>query len=28
MNDCNKCMVSIDSGTRCVIDHREPLAIH
>ena len=24
---CNKCMVSIFSGTRCVIDHPEPLAI-
>jgi 2,4-dienoyl-CoA reductase-like NADH-dependent reductase (Old Yellow Enzyme family) len=24
---CNKCMVSIYSGTRCVIDHPEPLAI-
>src|SRR5688572_20581473 len=24
---CNKCMVSIYSGTRCVIDHPEPLVI-
>jgi 2,4-dienoyl-CoA reductase-like NADH-dependent reductase (Old Yellow Enzyme family) len=24
---CNKCMVSIFSGTRCVIDHPEPLRI-
>lgn len=24
---CNKCMVSIFSGTRCVIDHPQPLAI-
>jgi 2,4-dienoyl-CoA reductase-like NADH-dependent reductase (Old Yellow Enzyme family) len=24
---CNKCMVSIYSGTRCVIDHPEPLKI-
>ncbi len=24
---CNKCMVSIYSGTRCVIDHPEPLQI-
>lgn len=24
---CNKCMVSIYSGTRCVIDHPEPLRI-
>jgi 2,4-dienoyl-CoA reductase-like NADH-dependent reductase (Old Yellow Enzyme family) len=24
---CNKCMVSIFSGTRCVIDHPEPLEI-
>jgi 2,4-dienoyl-CoA reductase-like NADH-dependent reductase (Old Yellow Enzyme family) len=24
---CNKCMVSIYSGTRCVIDHPEPLTI-
>lgn len=24
---CNKCMVSIYSGTRCVIDHPEPLPI-
>jgi 2,4-dienoyl-CoA reductase-like NADH-dependent reductase (Old Yellow Enzyme family) len=24
---CNKCMISIYSGTRCVIDHPEPLKI-
>jgi 2,4-dienoyl-CoA reductase-like NADH-dependent reductase (Old Yellow Enzyme family) len=24
---CNKCMVSIYSGTRCVIDHPEPLEL-
>jgi 2,4-dienoyl-CoA reductase-like NADH-dependent reductase (Old Yellow Enzyme family) len=24
---CNKCMVSIYSGTRCVVDHPEPLVI-
>jgi 2,4-dienoyl-CoA reductase-like NADH-dependent reductase (Old Yellow Enzyme family) len=24
---CNKCMVSIYTGTRCVIDHPEPLAL-
>ena len=24
---CNKCMVSIFSGTRCVLDHPEPLEI-
>jgi len=24
---CNKCMVSIYSGTRCVIDHPEPLKL-
>ena len=24
---CNKCMVSIYSGTRCVLDHPEPLVI-
>jgi len=24
---CNKCMASIYSGTRCVLDHPEPLTI-
>ena len=24
---CNKCMVSIYTGTRCVIDHPEPLKL-